>query len=105
MPKGLTNEELFDLFWQAYPSQRRIGKKTARDSFYKALRGKEQNEKTLLVEKMICVLESFSMSPDWKKDNNKYVPHPTTWLNAGRWDDALYQPPAGVFSTDEDLGF
>ena len=26
-------------------------------------------------------------SPDWAKDNGKFIPHPTSWLNGRRWED------------------
>jgi hypothetical protein len=25
--------------------------------------------------------------PKWKEENGKYIPHPTTWINGGRWLD------------------
>jgi hypothetical protein len=89
MPR-MTNEELFDLFWQAYP--KRKGKGIARKSFYRAMTKKTQGEKTALVEKMICAVESECASPEWAKDDGQYIPHPTTWLNQERWEDEAYQP-------------
>ena len=31
----------------------------------------------------------FKKSKEWKKENGKYIPHPTTWLNQKRWEDEL----------------
>ena len=32
-------------------------------------------------------LSLFKVSDEWKKDNGKYIPHPSTWLNQRRWED------------------
>ena len=31
--------------------------------------------------------------PDWTKDRGQFVPHASTWLNQGRWQDS--EPKAG----------
>jgi len=31
-------------------------------------------------------------SPEWTKDNGKYIPYPATWLNAKGWEDELDEP-------------
>lgn len=73
-------EELnFDRFWKAYP--RKVGKNDALKSWKKINPSKE------LVDKMIFTLAWQGSSKDWVKDDGKFIPHPSTWLNAGRWDD------------------
>lgn len=66
----------FDNFWAAYP--RKIGKLKAKASYIKALR--------LTTEETI-MKALVSWLPSVKGTEEKYIPHPTTWLNQGRWDD------------------
>ena len=73
------NDELFDRFWGHYP--KKIDKKNAKKSFDKI---KPDEELTSL---MITQLERFKDTKDWKKDNGKFIPYPSTWLNGRRWED------------------
>jgi len=75
----VTNDELFDRFWHHYP--KKIDKKNARKSFDKIKPDEE------LVEDMIWQLERFKDTKDWKSENGKYIPYPSTWLNGRRWED------------------
>ena len=71
----------FDVFWNAYP--RKVGKKEAAKSFAKAL---EQ----VSLQTMLDALEKQKMYKDWCSQNHRFVeswPHPSTWLNGGRWED------------------
>lgn len=61
-------------FWLAYP--RKIGKKAAEKAFLRAMK-----ETTL--EVILAALAK--QKPKWT--DPKYIPHPATWLNQGRWDD------------------
>jgi hypothetical protein len=74
-------DELFELFWQAYP--KKVGKGYAKKLFDKL---KPSDE---LVEQMIRAIEAQKQSIDWKRDGGQYIPHPSTWLNQGRWEDSL----------------
>ncbi len=65
----------FCLFWQAYP--RKAGKAQARVAFAKV-----SNE--CAPETIIAAAERFALDPNRE---DQYTPHPTTWLNQGRWDD------------------
>ena len=67
--------EMFDCFWAAYP--RRQGKTLARIAFDKAA-------KTVDARVIIAAAERFALDPNRE---DEYTPHPTTWLNQGRWDD------------------
>jgi uncharacterized protein YdaU (DUF1376 family) len=69
----------FDTFWSAYP--RKVGKSEARKAWDKI--GPS-------VDRCIQTLRWQVQSHDWLKEDGKYIPHPTTWLNQGRWDD---EPP------------
>lgn len=72
------HDDLFDEFWALYP--RKIGKGHARKAFVKAL-AKTDHE-------TICLAASYFAA--WCEDEGtaeRFIPHPTTWLNAERWND------------------
>lgn len=69
----------FDAFWQAYPIK--VGKGRARLAYDKAL--KTTDPATLLV-----AVERFAA--ETAATERRFIPHPTTWLNAERWTD---EPP------------
>lgn len=73
----------FDAFWRVYP--RRVGKQAARRAYERALRHADAG----VIYRGAC---------RYRDDPNRadqYTAHPTTWLNAGRWDDdPLPQRPA-----------
>lgn len=68
----------FNSFWNAYP--RKIGKGAAWISWKKSY---------VLYESISKVLESQINSPQWKKDDGQFIPHPATWLNQRRWEDEV----------------
>ena len=83
-----TNSKLdvaFDEFWEAYP--KKVGKKDARKAFDKAI-------KTVDLDTILQAIEVQKNSDQWSRDNGKYIPNPSTWLNQGRWDDEL--APKGI---------
>lgn len=77
----------FEKFWSSYP--RKVAKKAAQKAFEKAM--KETN--------LSVVLNALAIdSAGWKDE--KYIPHPATWLNGGRYLDhgttaepKTYRPP------------
>jgi len=93
------NVEFFEMFRNAWPEDHFEGTGAARASFQKL------NPSESMLKKIVAAVESKAKSPQWMKDNGAFIPHPATWLNQERWTDDTYQPPAGVFSTDEELGF
>lgn len=40
-----------------------------------------------LFSSMMSRLEQFRGCKDWLKDNGRYIPYPSTWLNQKRWED------------------
>lgn len=67
----------FELFWRAYP--RRVGKLAAKKAFEK-LSATEQAE-------VIEHLKDRVRDVQWTKAGGQFIPHPTTFLNQGRWMD------------------
>lgn len=69
----------FQIFWSRYP--RRVGRAKAEQVWRK------------IHPPLAKVLEALawqSLQPQWQKEHGQFIPHPTTYLNQGRWDD---EPP------------
>lgn len=74
-------KERFELFWKEYP--RKVNKFKTEEWFNKNNLTKEQFD--LIISK----LKKYKDTTDWKKDNGKYIPYPTTWLNQKRYEDEV----------------
>lgn len=73
----------FDTFWNAYP--RKIGKDKSRRWF------ESHKVERELLDQMLTALDTQIKSEQWTRDNGRYIPHPYTWLNQGRWQDEVQQ--------------
>jgi len=82
-------EQEFDRFWSAYP--RKVGKKKAEKAF--GIARKDKNWKG--IDPAVEAIERQKKSQQWKRDGGQYIPHPTTWLNAGSWDDDVSRKTKG----------
>ena len=71
----------FLLFWNAYPRKKNKG--TAEKAFSKIKPNAE------LLEIMIAKIEELKKTEDWTKDNGKYIPYPSSWINARGWEDEI----------------
>jgi hypothetical protein len=77
----------FDDFWNAYP--RKVGKQAAMKAFAKVIKN---NEPEVIIEGA----KRYAQDPNRVE---AFTAHPTTWLNAGRWnDDPL---PERILTGDE----
>lgn len=88
-PKKLTLDESFVLFWEAYP--RKVGREKALKS-WKSINPSTGKVLTILkaVENQGPTFErAIAQAKDEGKPKKHYIPHPTTWLNQGRWDDEI----------------
>jgi hypothetical protein len=73
-------------FWDAYP--RKVAKRAAAKAYAAALdRGAEPAELLTAVRRYAALAAS---------SDPKFVAHPTTWLNQGRYDDEIPVAPAGL---------
>lgn len=72
-------ERNFEKFWEAYP--RKVGKQNAHKAFLKL----KVDSETL--EKILFAIKQQKSSEQWQDE--RYIPHPTTWLNGARWNDEL----------------
>jgi len=69
----------FDAFWVAYP--RKVAKPTALKAWERL------KPDPVLLETILASIERQAGGDDWRRDDGRYIPHPTTWLNARRWED------------------
>lgn len=77
--KDINIKLLFNLFWKSYP--KKLDKGRVEKWFVKNRPSKE------LVDLMIKQVERFKQTEQWKKEDGKYIPYPSTWLNAKCWED------------------
>lgn len=77
------NKERFELFWKEYP--KKVNKFKSEEWFNKNKLTDEQ------FDLIITKLKKIKETSDWKKDNGRYIPHPTTWLNQRRWEDDVIE--------------
>jgi hypothetical protein len=71
----------FEDFYKAYPKKKSKGQ--AEKTWHKLSPDSD------LLKEILIGLESAKKSEDWTKDNGKYIPHPSTWLNAKGWEDEI----------------
>ena len=79
---GHDYENRFDEFWSTYP--KRVAKQGAMKKFGTLT-------KTVDPEVIIAGAKRYAQSMQGK--DAKYIAHPTTWLNQGRWEDEITTPP------------
>ena len=82
-------EKRFEEFWSLYP--RKVGKLKAFQSFKKI-----NPNKQLFDTMMEALRDNIESNAQWKRDNGQYIPHPTTWLNQGRWFDEISTDAPGA---------
>jgi hypothetical protein len=81
-PQGQRPQSLasgFERFWRVYP--RKVKRRKALEAWLKVRPDAD------LTIRIIAAVEAAKRSRDWQKDRGRYIPHPTSWLNQGRWDD------------------
>ena len=72
-------------FWAAYP--KRVGKADAWRAWQKQ------------APPLDAVLDALSWQchqPGWLKDGGQFIPHPASWLHAGRWEDEPFHAPPEI---------
>ena len=89
-------ERDFEIFWQAYP--RKVGKKAACRAYLRT---------ATPPERILQALERQRADPQWQREQGRFIPHPATWLNQGRWEDepgtSVSSDPARSFAGVETL--
>jgi|SRR3990170_4444333 len=74
----------FESFWKEYPNKK--AKIKAEGIFLKKCRDEK------LFAEIMTALNNQKQTEQWQKDNGKFIPHPSTWLNQERWKDEIEQP-------------
>ena len=74
-------QKRFDLFWAAYP--KKVGKKAAQKAW------KNAKVNTDLFDKIMAAVGRARTTDQWQRENGRYIPNPSTWINQGRWDDEI----------------
>jgi hypothetical protein len=87
-PKGVDGG--FERFWKAYP--KRVGKIEAIKAWSKIESVQEK------IEIILAAVETQKNSSAWTKESGAFIPHPSTWLNQGRWMDEPVKIPTKTFS-------
>ena len=75
----------FDEFWQRYP--RKIGKGAAHKAYAKATRKAGHDDLMFGLSQQL---------PAMQAQEQRYIPHAATWLNAERWNDEPEQPDSNA---------
>ncbi|MDN8612765.1 hypothetical protein [Variovorax ginsengisoli] len=84
----------FEEFWKAYP--KKVGKDAALRAFDKRKPTRE------LLDSMLAAIEVQRRLKKWIDDDGQYIPHPSTWLNEGRWQDEVATGQGGQQASDPD---
>jgi len=71
----------FIMFWSAYPKKQ--SKEAAKKSFSKIYRELPS------INSLVEIIKLNSLSESWRKDNGKFIPMASTWLNNKRWTDEI----------------
>ena len=68
-------------FWKAYP--KKVKKQKSWEIWCKL------RPDAALVSVIMDALDKQKRSDRWHRENGRYIPDPTTWLNGWRWEDEL----------------
>ena len=68
----------FDKFWEAYPNKK---------DKQKAMKAWAKHQPDIV--NVLKALVTQKGSEQWKKDDGRFIPLPTTWLNGARWEDEV----------------
>ena len=89
---------MFEQFWKHYP--RKVAKRAALGAFNRLTKD-EQAQAVEAIEQHVAYWKLKGTESD-------FIPHATTWLNQGRWEDELDMTPKEIkrpslpwYSTDE----
>lgn len=80
---GVCVETLFERFWCEYP--KKVGKKDAVKAFMRIANLEDT------FPKIMDALAKFKTTPEWKKENGRFIPYPATWIHGERWNDEIHE--------------
>jgi hypothetical protein len=79
----------FETFWRLYPRRR------AKGAAAKAWAAARKNGHWPGDVAVLAAVERQTETEEWQKNNGQFIPHPSTWLNQGRWDDEVRERGQG----------
>lgn len=85
-------DALFEDFWSNWPKGKKKGRGDAEKKFKESLTHKSWDKSKTYEARTREMIDSVKLqenSVDWTKENRKYIPNPSTWLNQARWLDEL----------------
>ena len=80
-PSADTSMDGWEGFWKEYPRH------TAKQAAMKAW--KKINPTPELIVTILKAIDIQKKQPGWIKDGGQFIPHPATWINGRRWEDAM----------------
>jgi len=85
----------WDRFWAIYP--RKVDKAKAIRAWNKLKADRK------LMQIMSAALKAQRASEEWRRDNGRAIPYPSTWLNNRRWEDepTAFSPAAAAAPSEE----
>ena len=99
-PKGaeaiIWDEPAWERFWAMYP--RKVDKAKAIRAWNRLKADRK------LMQTMSAALKAQKASEEWRRDNGRAIPYPSTWLNNRRWEDEVDGRAAegvGPYRTDD----
>ncbi len=78
-PSLVNTPSSFDAFWSSYP--RKVGKEAARKAWKAALK------RDVPPSHVVSAADDYRIECHVRQTEPQFIPHPATWLNAGRYDD------------------
>ncbi len=79
------DDRSFDEWWSRYP--RKVGKQAARRAYVRARQRIRKEADCTPAEARRVLLEAVTRFASSGLAKTEFCPHPTTWLNQGRWED------------------
>lgn len=81
LPPSQKSTEIFNQFWAAYP------KKKSKGTAIKTWNQLKKTKKLPGIKILLNAIAAQKAGHDWQKQGGKFIPYPSTWLNAYGWDD------------------
>lgn len=80
-----TNGEHFERFWSEYPNK--VKRKKCQEIWQRLKLTPAQ------AEQVIEAVKRYRRTAQWQKNGGEFIPHPSTFLNQGRWEDQIPAKP------------
>lgn len=87
-PIDFYSDPNFSRFWDAYPKKE--SKVRASMAWIQLVKKGVITDQ--VVENILAAIDRQRMSDGWTKEKGKYIPLPSSWINARRWEDESAQP-------------